>query len=186
MAEFKLPELGENIESADIVSVLVNEGDVVKAQQDVIEIETDKAVIAVPSDVAGKVTKIHVARGQSIKPGQVVMSIDAAAAGARRRRSHQAGQPPSNRQPRKNKPQQQSRPLQPRRRQRRQPIPLRSRQPQRQHHRKKFLPKSQRQRKRQPSAIAPRRLSEATTGTSQKPKLGRRLTNRIRMINPRR
>jgi pyruvate dehydrogenase E2 component (dihydrolipoamide acetyltransferase) len=82
MAEFKLPELGENIESADIVSVLVGEGDVVKAQQDVIEIETDKAVISVPSDVAGKVTKIHVAKGQAVKPGQVILSIDAAAAGS--------------------------------------------------------------------------------------------------------
>ena len=55
MAEFKLPDLGENIESGDVVSVLVNEGDTIKAQQDVIEIETDKAVIAVPSNVAGKV-----------------------------------------------------------------------------------------------------------------------------------
>ena len=82
LPDFKLPELGENIDSADVVSVLVKEGDVVKAQQDVIEIETDKAVMAVPSDAAGKVTKIHVARGQSVKPGQVILSIDAAAAGS--------------------------------------------------------------------------------------------------------
>ena len=54
MSDFKLPDLGENIESGDVVSVLVSEGDVVKAQQDVIEIETDKAVIAVPSDVGGQ------------------------------------------------------------------------------------------------------------------------------------
>src|SRR4051812_21809871 len=91
MAEFKLPELGENIASADIVSVLVNEGDVIKAQQDVIEIETDKAVIAVPSDVAGKVTKIHVARGQAVKPGQVILNIDAAAGGSSPRAKSSAG-----------------------------------------------------------------------------------------------
>jgi pyruvate dehydrogenase E2 component (dihydrolipoamide acetyltransferase) len=81
MAEFKLPELGEGIESGDIVSVLVNEGDVVKKQQDVVEIETDKAVISVPVDVAGKISKIHVARGQTVKPGQVLLSVDAAAGG---------------------------------------------------------------------------------------------------------
>ncbi|HTQ38072.1 MAG TPA: 2-oxo acid dehydrogenase subunit E2 [Pirellulales bacterium] len=82
MADFKLPDLGENIESGDIVSVLVGEGDVVKAQQDVIEIETDKAVISVPCDAAGKVTKIHVAKGQTVKPGQVILSLEAAAPGA--------------------------------------------------------------------------------------------------------
>jgi pyruvate dehydrogenase E2 component (dihydrolipoamide acetyltransferase) len=82
MPEFKLPELGENIESGDVVSVMVGEGDVIKANQDVLEIETDKAVISVPSDAAGKVTKIHVAKGQTVKPGQVILSLEAAAAGA--------------------------------------------------------------------------------------------------------
>ena len=62
MTDFKLPDLGENIDSGDVVSVLVNEGDVDQPQQDVIEIETDKAVIAVPCPTGGKVTKIHVAR----------------------------------------------------------------------------------------------------------------------------
>ena len=82
MSDFKLPDLGENIESGDVVSLLVSEGDTIQAQQDVIEIETDKAVIAVPSDVGGKVTKIHVARGQAVKPGQVILSLQPAAAGS--------------------------------------------------------------------------------------------------------
>lgn len=82
MAEFKLPDLGENIESGDVVSVMVGEGDIIKANQDVLEIETDKAVIAVPTDSAGKVTKIHVAKGQTVKPGQVILSLEAAAAGS--------------------------------------------------------------------------------------------------------
>src|SRR5262249_8560172 len=82
MPDVKLPDLGENIESADVVSVLVKEGDVIKREQDVIEIETEKAVMAVPSDGAGKVTKIHVARGQTIKPGQVILSLEASTAGA--------------------------------------------------------------------------------------------------------
>ncbi len=82
MAEFKLPDLGENIDSGDVVSVMVKEGDVVKPQQEVIEIETDKAVVAVPCSVAGKVTKIHVAKGQTVKPGQVILSLDSAGASA--------------------------------------------------------------------------------------------------------
>ena len=82
MSDFKLPDLGENIESGDVVSVLVKEGDAIQAQQDVIEIETDKAVIAVPSDIGGTVTKIHVARGQSVKPGQVILSLQPSAAGS--------------------------------------------------------------------------------------------------------
>src|SRR5436190_18197084 len=82
MSDFKLPDLGENIESGDVVSVLVKEGDAIQAQQDVIEIETDKAVIAVPSDIGGTVTKIHVSRGQSVKPGQVILSMQPAAAGS--------------------------------------------------------------------------------------------------------
>jgi pyruvate dehydrogenase E2 component (dihydrolipoamide acetyltransferase) len=49
--EFKLPELGENIEAADVTSVLVKEGDIVKRDQAIIEIETDKATIEVPSTV---------------------------------------------------------------------------------------------------------------------------------------
>jgi pyruvate dehydrogenase E2 component (dihydrolipoamide acetyltransferase) len=82
MPDFKLPDLGENIDSGDVVSVLVGEGDTIKANQDVLEFETDKAVIAVPSNAAGKVTKIHVAKGQTVKPGQVILSFEAAAAGA--------------------------------------------------------------------------------------------------------
>jgi len=57
MPDVKLPDLGENIDSADVVSVLVKEGDVINHEQDVIEIETEKAVMAVPSDGAGKVDR---------------------------------------------------------------------------------------------------------------------------------
>ncbi|MCC7085793.1 MAG: 2-oxo acid dehydrogenase subunit E2 [Pirellulales bacterium] len=75
MPDFKLPDLGENIDSGDVVSVMVAEGDFIKTNQDVLELETEKAVIAVPSDTAGKVTKIHVAKGQTVKPGQVILSV---------------------------------------------------------------------------------------------------------------
>jgi pyruvate dehydrogenase E2 component (dihydrolipoamide acetyltransferase) len=74
--EFKLPELGENIESADVASVLVKEGDIVKMDQTIIEIETDKATIEVPSTVEGTITKLLVKSGDKVKVGSVVMVVD--------------------------------------------------------------------------------------------------------------
>jgi pyruvate dehydrogenase E2 component (dihydrolipoamide acetyltransferase) len=78
--EFKLPNLGENIESGDVVNVLVKEGDAIKANQGVIEIETDKAVIEVPSTQAGRVSKVHVKQGQTIKVGSTVLTLEPAGA----------------------------------------------------------------------------------------------------------
>lgn len=74
--EFKLPELGENIESADIVNVLVNEGDFIKKDQGVVEIETDKATIEVPSTIEGKITKLLVKAGDKIKVGSTIMIVE--------------------------------------------------------------------------------------------------------------
>ena len=74
--EFKLPELGENIESADIVNVLVKAGDVIEKEQSIIEIETDKATIEVPSNVSGKVTEVLVKQGDSVKVGQTIIKVD--------------------------------------------------------------------------------------------------------------
>ncbi len=74
--EFKLPELGENIETADIVNVLVNEGDFIKKDQGVVEIETDKATIEVPSTVEGKITKLLVKAGDKIKVGSTIMIVE--------------------------------------------------------------------------------------------------------------
>jgi pyruvate dehydrogenase E2 component (dihydrolipoamide acetyltransferase) len=71
--EFKLPELGENIESADVVSILVKEGDTVQKDQGLFEIETDKATIEVPSTQIGTVDKILIKSGDKIKVGQTVL-----------------------------------------------------------------------------------------------------------------
>ncbi|MEZ4770869.1 MAG: 2-oxo acid dehydrogenase subunit E2 [Caldilineales bacterium] len=81
--EFKLPELGENIVKATIVGVLVGVGDTVAEGQGVLEVETDKAVIEVPSDVAGKVTEVHVREGQDIEIGQLLLTVEADAAEAK-------------------------------------------------------------------------------------------------------
>src|SRR3972149_8456969 len=74
--EFKLPELGENIESADILNVLVKVGDKVEIDQSVIEIETDKATIEVPSSVTGIITELKVRPGDKVSVGQIIFSLD--------------------------------------------------------------------------------------------------------------
>jgi pyruvate dehydrogenase E2 component (dihydrolipoamide acetyltransferase) len=79
---FKLPELGEGIKSADVVSVLVKAGDVIKKDQGVIEIESEKASAEVPSSVAGRVAEVRVKEGDKIKPGQVILTIEEGATAA--------------------------------------------------------------------------------------------------------
>ncbi len=74
--EFKLPELGENIESGDVVRVMVREGDVIAGNDGVIELETEKAVVEIPCPVAGKIVKVLVTKGQTVKVGQAVLSIE--------------------------------------------------------------------------------------------------------------
>ena len=79
MAEFKVPELGENVAGGDVASVLVKVGDTITKDQAVVELETDKATIEVPSSVAGRVTEIRVKKGDKIKVGAVVLVVDDAA-----------------------------------------------------------------------------------------------------------
>src|SRR5690554_6185277 len=74
--EFKLPELGENIESADVISVLVKAGDKIEKEQSIIEIETDKATVEVPSSIAGVVKEVLVKEGDKVKVGQVLIKVD--------------------------------------------------------------------------------------------------------------
>ena len=78
MIEFKLPELGENIEQGDLVRLMVEPGTQVNAGQSVMELETDKAVVEVPSSVSGTVQEIRVKEGQKIKVGQVIFTVDGA------------------------------------------------------------------------------------------------------------
>jgi pyruvate dehydrogenase E2 component (dihydrolipoamide acetyltransferase) len=79
--DFKLPELGENVTAGDVVRVLVAPGDTIEKDQPVLELETDKATIEVPSSVAGKVKDVRVKQGERIKVGQVVLSVEDGAAG---------------------------------------------------------------------------------------------------------
>ena len=76
MADFKLPELGENIAAGDVVRVLVKPGDTIAKDQPVIELETDKATIEVPSSIGGVVKEVQVKPGQKVKVGQTVLTVE--------------------------------------------------------------------------------------------------------------
>src|SRR3954471_17424990 len=80
--EFKLPELGENISAGDVMRVLVKPGDSVTNDQPVLELETDKATIEVPSSVSGTVGEVKVKPGEKVKVGQTIFTLkDGAATG---------------------------------------------------------------------------------------------------------
>ncbi|MFZ0320041.1 MAG: dihydrolipoyllysine-residue acetyltransferase [Candidatus Sulfotelmatobacter sp.] len=74
--EFKLPALGENIEQGDLVRLMIAPGAAVSEGQAIMELETDKAVVEVPSSVNGTVKEILVKEGDKIKVGQVVFTAD--------------------------------------------------------------------------------------------------------------
>ena len=81
MTEFKVPELGENVAGGDVMRVMVNVGDTVARDQPILELETDKATIEVPSTVAGTVKEVRVKKGDTVKVGAVVLTVDEGAAG---------------------------------------------------------------------------------------------------------
>ncbi len=75
LAEFKLPELGENIESGDVVRVAVQPGEQVTSGQTVLELETDKAVVEVPSTLSGTVREVKAQVGQKLKVGDLIFTV---------------------------------------------------------------------------------------------------------------
>ena len=83
MTEFKLPELGENVHQGDLVRLMIAPGATVAEGQPVMELETDKAVVEVPSSVAGTVKDVLVKQGEKINVGQVIFTVENGA-GAKR------------------------------------------------------------------------------------------------------
>ena len=77
VTEFKLPDLGEGITEGEVRKWLVKEGDIVKRDQSLAELETDKAVVEMPSPAAGKILKIYHPEGGVIKVGEVLVTIGA-------------------------------------------------------------------------------------------------------------
>jgi pyruvate dehydrogenase E2 component (dihydrolipoamide acetyltransferase) len=78
--DVKVPSLAENINSGTVVKIFVAEGDQVQKDQDIVELETEKAAAAIPSPVDGKVTKVHVKEGDEVQVGQVLLSLSEVAA----------------------------------------------------------------------------------------------------------
>ena len=79
MSEFIIPNLGDGVAQGDVLKVLVKVGDTLKVDQSVLELETDKATIEVPSDVAGTVKEIKVKAGDKVKARpEPFLSLDGA------------------------------------------------------------------------------------------------------------
>lgn len=74
--EFKLPDLGEGIHEAEILGVIIEEGQEIKEDQPLFEVETDKAVVQIPSPHAGVVEKIYVKPGQIVTVGSVLAAFE--------------------------------------------------------------------------------------------------------------
>jgi pyruvate dehydrogenase E2 component (dihydrolipoamide acetyltransferase) len=79
MVEIKLPELGENITQGTVTKILVKEGDSLKKGQNILEIETDKAVLEVPSSAEGLIKEILIKSGTIVKVGQPIFKIEGGA-----------------------------------------------------------------------------------------------------------
>jgi pyruvate dehydrogenase E2 component (dihydrolipoamide acetyltransferase) len=73
--QFTLPDLGEGLTEAEIVAVLVHEGEVIREDAPLLEVETDKAQVEIPSPIGGRVEKIHVTPGQTVKVGAVLVTF---------------------------------------------------------------------------------------------------------------
>jgi pyruvate dehydrogenase E2 component (dihydrolipoamide acetyltransferase) len=83
VTEFKLPELGENVHQGDLVRLMVAPGATIAEGQAVMELETDKAVVEVPSSVSGTIKDVLVKQGEKIKVGQVIFTVENGAGGKR-------------------------------------------------------------------------------------------------------
>jgi pyruvate dehydrogenase E2 component (dihydrolipoamide acetyltransferase) len=93
MTDFTLPELGENITAGDVVRVLVKQGDTIDKDQPVLELETDKATIEVPSSVSGRVSAIKVKAGDKVKVGQAILTVDGGEAATEPKKAEPAAPP---------------------------------------------------------------------------------------------
>jgi pyruvate dehydrogenase E2 component (dihydrolipoamide acetyltransferase) len=94
MSEFVIPNLGDGVAAGDVLQVLVKVGDTVAIDQPVLELETDKATVEVPIDVAGTVKDIRVKPGDKVKPGDAVMTLDNGAGEQSSGQAEQAETPP--------------------------------------------------------------------------------------------
>ncbi len=82
MIDFKLPEVGENIESGNVVNIAVSIGETITKNQTLLELETDKASLEVPAPCDGTIQEILIKEGDDLSIGQVIMKIAEGESGA--------------------------------------------------------------------------------------------------------
>ncbi len=75
-----VPEVSDGVASGTVIAVAVKAGDVVEADQTLLELETDKAVVAIPSPKAGRIKELRVAEGDEARVGAVIAVLETAAA----------------------------------------------------------------------------------------------------------
>jgi len=75
--EVTLPDLGDGIESGDVLEIFVSEGDTIEKGQDIVEMETDKATVTVPASAGGKVTKILISEGDTVAINGAILELEA-------------------------------------------------------------------------------------------------------------
>src|SRR6188768_1713597 len=80
--EFKLPDIGEGVAEGEIVNWLVNEGDSVSENQEMVEVMTDKATVTIGAPKAGKVAERRFKVGDTVPVGEVLIVIDLSGGGA--------------------------------------------------------------------------------------------------------
>lgn len=83
MKEYLLPDVGEGITEAEIIRWLVQPDDSIEEHQDLVEIETDKAVVTLPSPYSGRVAELRVKEGDVVAVGEALLTIEESMAGAR-------------------------------------------------------------------------------------------------------
>ncbi len=91
--EFLLPDLGEGIHEAQVLNLKIKEGDTVKEDQMIMEVETDKAAVEIPVPFSGVVSKLYVQPGQTVKVGQPLIAVDGGGAPAPSKASPPAAAP---------------------------------------------------------------------------------------------
>lgn len=74
--EFLLPDLGEGIAEAQIIRVMIKPGDRIEEDQSLMEVETDKAAVEIPSPFAGIAQQVHVSEGETVNVGKVIVTFD--------------------------------------------------------------------------------------------------------------
>ena len=82
MIDFTLPELGENVTTGNVVRVLVKPGDALAREQPILELETDKATVEVPSSIEGRVQDVKVKVGDQVSVGQAILTVEEGKSGS--------------------------------------------------------------------------------------------------------